>query len=76
MKVIDIIASALLVIGGLTWGLVGFFDFNLVGAILGEMTIFSRFVYLLVGFAAVYQIAMLKPICTRWDVHFHKPAHT
>ena len=63
-------------IGGLNWGLVGVFDFDLVAAVFGDMSALARIIYVIVGLAAVYQISMLKPICTRWDVHFHRPAHT
>jgi uncharacterized membrane protein YuzA (DUF378 family) len=48
------IAFWLLVVGGLNWGLVGVFDFDLVGAILGRMSPASRVVYALVGLAAIY----------------------
>ena len=48
MKNLDMIVAALLVIGGLNWGLVGIFDFNLVATIFGS-TIFSNIVYAVVG---------------------------
>ena len=76
MKALDIIAVILLAIGGLNWGLVGMFDFDLVAAVFGDMSTIARIIYVIVGLAAVYQISMLKPISTRWDVHFHRPAHT
>ena len=44
---------ALVVIGALNWGLIGFFDFNLVSLIFGDMTILSRIIYSLVGISAV-----------------------
>ena len=55
MTVIDWIAAILLIVGGLNWGLVGLFHFNLVGAIFGVGFI-ARLVYVLVGIAAVYMI--------------------
>ena len=36
VKVIDKIALALIVIGAINWGLIGIFNFNLVGAIFGD----------------------------------------
>ena len=48
------VAFALLVVGGLNWGLVGFFNFDLVAAIFGAGTPVSRVVYALVGLAALY----------------------
>lgn len=66
MKTLDVIVAILLVIGGLNWGLVGFFDFNLVGTIFGEMSAFTRLIYSLVGISALYQIFQWKAIQKRW----------
>ncbi len=66
MKVIDVIAIILLVVGGLNWGLVGFFSFDLVAGIFGEMSVVSRIVYALVGISAVYALVMVKAIPRRW----------
>ena len=57
--VIDYIALILIVIGGLNWGLVGLFNFNLVTAIFGDMTLLARLVYIVVGVAALYTIIYL-----------------
>lgn len=56
MNALDIIAYLLVVIGGINWGLVGFFDYNLVDAIFGEESGISRTIYALVGLAAVYML--------------------
>ncbi len=53
MKSIHMLAWILLIVGGLNWGLVGLFNFNLVAALLGEGSALSRIVYSLVGLAAV-----------------------
>lgn len=55
MKVLDVTTAVLLVVGGLNWGLVGAFGFDLVAALLGEMTAGARLVYALVGLSALYQ---------------------
>ena len=68
MKKIDIIAAALLVVGGLNWGLVGLFNFDLVATLFGDMTAPSRIVYALVGLCAVYQAVQWKAIQHRWAV--------
>ena len=65
-KGIDIIAAVLLVIGGLNWGLVGLFGFNLVEFIFGFMSPASRIVYALVGLAALYEVFMWRAIQRRW----------
>lgn len=59
MAVISKITFLLLIVGGLNWGLVGLFDFDLVGAILGEMSVLSRIVYALVGVSALAQLVLL-----------------
>ena len=46
-------AFILTVIGALNWGLVGFFDFNLVGFLLGDMSLLARLVYAVVGVSAI-----------------------
>lgn len=58
MKYLDLIVSILLIIGGLNWGLVGLFDFNLVFAIFGT-TILTSIIYIIVGLAAIYKIFTL-----------------
>jgi uncharacterized membrane protein YuzA (DUF378 family) len=53
MKIINGIALILLVVGGLNWGLVGIFNFDLVAAIFGVMSLISRVIYALVGVSAI-----------------------
>lgn len=53
---IDWIAIVLVIVGGLNWGLVGLFGFDLVEAILGSVPTLQTIVYVLVGLAAVYMI--------------------
>ena len=50
----------LLIIGGINWGLVGFFNYNLVSAIFGgNLVIISRIIYAVVGLSALYGILFL-----------------
>lgn len=56
MNPVSWIAVILVIIGGLNWGLVGFFKYDLVAAIFGDMSGLSRIVYALVGLAALYMI--------------------
>jgi len=60
LKAFDWIAVVLVVVGGLNWGLVGFFNFDLVASIFGDMSAVSRVVYDLVGLAAIY-VAVISP---------------
>lgn len=56
MKALSLVASVLLVIGGLNWGLVGLFNVDLVASIFGAGTLLSRIIYIVVGLAALYMI--------------------
>jgi len=72
MKKLDILVAVLLVIGGLNWGLVGFFQFDMVASIFGgQSAAVSRIVYTLVGLSALYQAIQLKAIQRRWHVAEH-----
>lgn len=59
MKVIDTIALVLIIIGAINWGLVGIFNFNLVDAIFGAMSVISRIIYILVGISGLWEIKLL-----------------
>lgn len=56
MNILHIIAWVLLIVGGLNWGLVGAFDFNLVDTIFGAGSVLTRIIYILVGLAAIVGI--------------------
>lgn len=56
---VDMIAFILLVVGGLNWGLVGIFEWDLVAAIFGDGSALARVVYSLVGLAAVYHLVRM-----------------
>lgn len=51
------VALTLVIVGGINWGLVGAFKFNLVDTLFGEMSALSRIVYVLVGLSALYLIS-------------------
>ena len=59
MKIIDKIALVLIIIGAINWGLIGFFKFDLVATIFGEMSVISRIVYALVGISGLWGIKLL-----------------
>lgn len=67
------IALIVLMVGGLNWGLIGLFDFNLMAVIFGDMTPLSRIIYCLVGLATLYTIfESLLTFRIKW-VKMHKP---
>lgn len=57
MKALDTIALILVIIGAVNWGLIGFFQFDLVAALFGQMTMFSRIIYAIVGIAGLYSLS-------------------
>ena len=59
MKAFDVLATILVIVGALNWGLVGAFNFNLVTALFGP-TILSAVVFIVVGLAGLY-------IAARWS---------
>ncbi|MBI4066554.1 DUF378 domain-containing protein [Candidatus Gottesmanbacteria bacterium] len=63
MKVLHMVAYMLLWVGGLNWGLVGLFKFNLVNSLLGSMPALEMLVYVLVGLSTVYVVATHKNDC-------------
>jgi uncharacterized membrane protein YuzA (DUF378 family) len=57
-NVLDWICWILVIIGALNWGLIGFFSFNLIALIFGDMTVISRIIYAIIGLAAIYLIVL------------------
>ncbi|EKQ53841.1 MULTISPECIES: DUF378 domain-containing protein [unclassified Clostridium] len=57
MKLLNTISLALIIIGGINWGLIGFFQFNLVDSLFGTFSALSRIIYCLVGIASLYSIS-------------------
>lgn len=55
-KVLDYTALTIAIIGAINWGLIGFFSFDLVAFIFGNMTWLSRIIYALVGLSGLYLI--------------------
>ena len=57
---LDKIALALAIIGGLNWGSIGLFQFDLVAfASGGSASLISRIVYTLVGLSAVWCVSLM-----------------
>lgn len=60
MRTLEIIALVLTIIGAITWGLIGLFDFNLVALIFGGAEgLFTKIVYILVGIAGILDFKLL-----------------
>ena len=57
MKILDYAALALVIIGAINWGLIGFFSFDLVRVLFGDMSLLSRIIYALVGVSGLYALS-------------------
>lgn len=55
-KALDCTALTIAIIGAVNWGLIGFFSFDLVAFIFGNMTWLSRIIYAIVGICGLYLI--------------------
>ena len=62
MKALNGIALTLVIIGALNWLLVGLFEFNLVDAIFGSLSILTRIIYIIVGIAGLWSIAFYSKL--------------
>lgn len=58
LTTLDWIALVLLIIGGINWGIIGFFGYDIISAIFGVATGAARVLYALVGLSALYMIAV------------------
>jgi uncharacterized membrane protein YuzA (DUF378 family) len=70
MKLIDVVATVLVVVGALNWGLVAVARFDLVAALFGlsfgEVSALTAAVYGMVGVAGLYQALFWKRVQSRW----------
>lgn len=57
---LDITALVLVIVGGLNWGLVGLFNYDLVAQLFGAALVVKNIVYDLVGLSAIY-LAVIAP---------------
>jgi uncharacterized membrane protein YuzA (DUF378 family) len=67
LSTVDWIATVLMIIGGLNWGLVGLFNFNLIDTLFGEMSPLSRVIYVIVGLSALYSIYLSSRLARGHD---------
>ncbi len=57
MKVLDYTILTLVIVGAINWGLIGFFDFDLVSTLFGQMSLLTRIIYAAVGIGGLYAIS-------------------
>lgn len=56
-KGLDYTLLTIVIIGAVNWGLIGFFRFDLVAFLFGEMSWISRIIYAVVGISGLYLIS-------------------
>lgn len=59
METLQKILLVITIIGAVNWGLIGLLDYNLVAAIFGEASLFSRIIYTLVGISGLVNMGIL-----------------
>lgn len=64
-SVLDWIALVILFIGGLNWGLVGLFHFDLITGIFGDYSPIARIIYIIVGLCAIYVLVRAISCCKK-----------
>ena len=57
MRALDTTALVLVIIGAINWGLIGFFQYDLITALFGVNTVLTRIVFALVGICGLYAIS-------------------
>ena len=63
MKSLNWIALTLVIIGAINWGLIGFFNFDLVTTIFGGgLYWISRIIFAIVGLAGIYCLTLYNQI--------------
>ena len=63
-KGFDYFVLTLVIIGAINWGLIGFFKFDLVAFLFGQMTWLSRIVYAIVGISGLHTISLFGRVCS------------
>lgn len=72
MRGLDYTALTIVIIGAVNWGLIGFFSFDLVAFIFGNMSWISRIVYGLVGICGLYLISLYGRISDRSSADYYE----
>ncbi|MDR0306574.1 MAG: DUF378 domain-containing protein [Chitinispirillales bacterium] len=58
LNALDWIALIILIVGGINFGLMGFFGFDLIAAVFGSMSFLTRVMYALIGLSGLYTLVI------------------
>ena len=61
---LDIVALILIIIGAINWGLIGFFRFDLIASLFGQLSAISRIIYAIVSIAGIYSLILFWKLKT------------
>lgn len=61
---LDVVALILIIIGAINWGLIGFFRFDLIASLFGQLSAISRIIYAIVGIAGIYSLILFWKLKT------------
>ena len=61
---LDIVALILIIIGAINWGLIGFFRFDLIASLFGQLSAINRIIYAIVGIAGIYSLILFWKLKT------------
>ena len=64
MKTLDYIILVLIIVGAVNWGLIGFFRFDLIASLFGQLSAISRIIYAIVGIAGIYSLILFWKLKT------------
>lgn len=66
-KGLDYTILTIAIIGAINWGLIGFFNIDLVAMLFGEMTMISRIIYSVVGLSGLYLVSLYGRVVNSMD---------
>ena len=61
---LDGVSLILIIIGAVNWGLIGFFNLDVVSAIFGNMSMITRIIFAVVGIAGIYSLVLFWKLKT------------
>ncbi len=61
---LDVVCLILIIIGAINWGLVGFFNLDLISVIFGNMSMITRIIFAVVGISGIYSLVLFWKLKT------------
>ena len=55
---LDVVCLILIIIGAVNWGLIGFFNLDIISVIFGNMSMITRIIFAVVGIAGIYSLVL------------------